>query len=234
MTCCRRLGVRMCRIAGWMSTCARTAPSHRANTPIRTIRASFSPPSPLPMRNVRSKLEADMPETLALEQRALALPDQARSLLVCDDTTYQQAGVLFLRIKTLRKEVVATFDPIIAKAHATHKEACAQKKRHDEPLALAESVVEGRMTAYRTQQARITAEAQRKAQEAATLQEAIDAESRGDTLAAEQALNGQGVVAGPATPPTPAVEGVSFSDHWIPEIVAEALIPREFLMVDMV
>ena len=173
-----------------------------------------------------------MPATLELEQRALALPDQARSLVVFDDTTYQQAGGFLLRIKTVRKELDATFDPVIAKAHATHKEAVQQKKRHEEPLILAESVVKGRMAEYHTQQARLKAEEQRKAQEAATLQEAVDAEARGDTLAADQALNGQGVVAVPAALPTPAVEGVSFRESWGYEVTDETLIPREYLCVD--
>src|SRR3990167_9096875 len=99
--------------------------------------------------------------TLDIEQRALALPEQSRSLVVCDDATYQQAGEFLLRIKTVRKELDATFDPVIAKAFATHKEAVAQKRRHEEPLALAETVIKGRMAEYYTQQARITAEKQR-------------------------------------------------------------------------
>src|SRR3990167_11552184 len=97
-------------------------------------------------------------DTLDVEQRALALPEQARSLVVCDDLTYQQAGGFLLRIKAVRHELDATFDPIVDKAHKTWKEALAQKKRHEYPLALAENVVKGRMAAYHAQQERITAE----------------------------------------------------------------------------
>ena len=151
---------------------------------------------------------------------------------MCDDLTYQQAGGFLLRIKAVRHELDATFDPIVDKAHKTWKEALAQKKRHEYPLALAENVVKGRMAAYHAQQERITAEEQRHAQDAATLQEALDAESRGDTLAAEQALNGQGVVAVLATPPAPAVEGISFRETWGYDVTDEALIPRAYLCVD--
>ena len=170
--------------------------------------------------------------TLDIEQRALALPEQARQFVVFDDTTYQQAGEFLLRIKTVRKELDATFDPVIAKAFATHKEAIAQKQRHEEPLELAEFVIKGRMVEYHAQQERIKANEQRHAQDAATLQEALDAEARGDPLAAEQALNGQGVVAVPARPPTPAVEGVSFREMWSYEITDEGQLPREYLCVD--
>ena len=170
--------------------------------------------------------------TLDVEQRALAFPEQARSLVVFDDATYRQAGGFLLRIKVVRQELNATFDPVIAKAYATHKEAIAQKQRHEEPLALAESVIKGRLAEYHAQQEQIKAEEQHQAQEAATLQEALDAEARGDTLAAEQALNGQGVVAVLAIPPTPAVEGISFRETWGYEITDEGQIPREYLCVD--
>lgn len=169
-----------------------------------------------------------------LETRALALPERVRTLVIADDATYAQAAELFLTINGLIKEVEATFDPVIAKAHATHKEACAQKKRYYDPLMSSKTVVSTRMSVYRNAQEQLKREEQRQAQADAALQEAVDAEAVGDTTHAEQALNGQGVVAVPLAAPTPIVAGVSFTERWDYEVVDESLVPREFLMLDAV
>jgi hypothetical protein len=53
-------------------------------------------------------------------------------------------------IKAFQKEVDSTFDPIIERAHVTHKEALAQKKKHMDPLAEAEKRIKQLIGDYLT------------------------------------------------------------------------------------
>ena len=168
-----------------------------------------------------------------LEQRALALPEQAQAMAICDAETFIKATDFLLTIKALRTELDSTFDPVIAKAFAVHKEACTQKRRHEEPLAKAEAIIKSRIAHYHAGQAQQRLEAQRKAQEEAQLQEALDAEARGDQASADAALNGQGVVAVQLPPETPKGEGVSFRDQWDFEITDASKLPREYLVPDL-
>lgn len=171
--------------------------------------------------------------TQDFEQRALALPEQARQLMIENDETFTQATDFLLTIKALRTELDQTFDPVISKAHAAHKEAVTQKKRHEEPLAKSESIIKHRLAAYHVQQEQQCLVDQRKAQEAAQLQEAIDAEARGDQVGADAALNGHGVVAVTLPPAMPKVEGVAFRESWEFEIADASLLPRNYLLPDM-
>lgn len=83
-----------------------------------------------------------------------------------------------------------------------------------------------------------------KDEEDRRLEAAAAAEARGDTEAAAKIIEEPVLVAAPPpvavfVPPVavqraPTVAGVSFRDEWDFEIVNEALIPREYLMVDEV
>jgi hypothetical protein len=46
------------------------------------------------------------------------------------------------------KEIAETFNPIIKKAHETHKEAVAKKKEHESPLVEAEKTIKVHIGAY--------------------------------------------------------------------------------------
>lgn len=176
-----------------------------------------------------------------LEQQALAIPDQALALMIVGEETYRHATELLLTIKDLRKEIEATFAPIIEKAFAAHKEAVAQRKRHEEPLIKAEGILKPRMAAYLEEQESQRREAERKAQEAAQLQEAVNAEAMGDVGGVEAALNGYGVASVIVPSSVPKVEGISTRDVWSGEVtnllalvrtVAEGKAPLEFLTIN--
>lgn len=178
--------------------------------------------------------------TNQIESEALSLPNKARSLAIVSNETYMQAGEMLLTIKALRKQVDASFDPVIKAAHNAHKAAVAEKKRIEEPLATAEGILKPAMAAWnqkqeearRAEEARLQALAI-KAEEDRRLAEAAVAQAAGDTRAAEAAL------AAPITTPTvvlasttPKLDGVSFTARWTFQIVDASLIPREFLMPD--
>ena len=96
-------------------------------------------------------------ETDEVEQRAIEVVKQASAITILTDQDYDDAGA-FLRenIKAVRREIDATFDPVIKAAHLTHKEAVGAKKKFTAPLLEAEKLVKGAMgTYYQAKQAEI-------------------------------------------------------------------------------
>lgn len=149
-------------------------------------------------------------------------PAKAQAATVVDTTSYQAAANLLLDIKGLRAEIQATFGPIVQKAHAAHKEAVAQRTRHEEPLKEAEKLIKARMGTWqraeeqraREEAARLAAVA-RKHDEEARLREAEALEAAGEAEAAERVLD-EPAPAPPPPPPTrvPQVKGIAGRDIW--------------------
>lgn len=153
-------------------------------------------------------------------------PVKAQSVTVVDTGSYKSAANLLLDIKGLRAEIEATFGPIVQKAHAAHKEAVGQRKRHEEPLQAAEKLIKARMGTWqraeeqrqREQAALLAAEALARDEEA-RLREAEALEAAGETEAAERVLD-EPTPAPPPPPPTrvPKVSGIAGRDVWKAEV----------------
>jgi hypothetical protein len=159
-----------------------------------------------------------MTTTLELEQKALAIPDQAQAITITNNESYEAATDLLLTVKELLKEVDNTFKPIIDKAYSTHREALAQRKRHEEPLLRAEQILKPRIAAYLEEQERIRKFAEKKAQDDVAIQEAEDATAMGDHAGAEAALSGQGVASVNIPSAAPKVAGIAMRDLWSAEV----------------
>jgi len=99
-------------------------------------------------------------------------------------------------IKVLRKKIDESYDPIISKAFAAHKEAVKQKKAQDDPLDRGERDLKQAMIAWtqaqeqqrRLEQARLELAAKRQA-EADALELALTLEAAGATEAAAEVLD---------------------------------------------
>lgn len=177
-----------------------------------------------------------------VEQEALTYPQQARQITITNNEDYQRAANFLLSIKATRKKINESFDPIIAKAHAAHKEAVAQKKKVDEPLELAERMVKPLMAAYDTQQEQLRREEEnrlreqaKKQEEERMLREAESLEKQGQYEAASE------VIAQPIyVPPVvvaktvPKISGVVFREIWKFRIIDASKLPREYLIPDEV
>lgn len=159
-----------------------------------------------------------MTTTQELEQKALAIPDQAQAITITDAVSYSAATELLLTVKALLKEVDETFAPIITKAYQTHREAIAQRKRHEDPLLRAEAILKPRIAAYMDEQERQRQLAEKRAQDDAQLAEAEHHEALGDHRASEAALNGQGLVNVNVPSETPQVAGISSRELWSAEV----------------
>lgn len=102
-----------------------------------------------------------------IEKETHALITKAESFQITTQTDYSAAGEFLKVVKELEKEVKATFEPIVRKAHEAHKEAKFQENKHLEPIKTAEQTIKARMVTYYNEQERIRLEEQRKADEAA-------------------------------------------------------------------
>jgi DNA repair exonuclease SbcCD ATPase subunit len=85
-----------------------------------------------------------------LQQQLVPVITHAKALTVSSDAELVIAKEVVQTIKTFQKEVDSTFDPIIERAHVTHKEALAQKKKHMDPLAEAEKRIKQLIGDYLT------------------------------------------------------------------------------------
>jgi len=182
------------------------------------------------------------PEAQAVAVRALNVPEQAKALRITDTVTYAKAGDVLTAIKELREQINAAFDPIIKKAHETHKEVIAQKKKAEAPLVEAEGIVKPQIAAYQAEQERRRREEEErirqelmKAEEEARMQAALAAEAAGNQDEAEQIIDEPIHVAPVVLPKTtPKLEGISTRKVWKFRITDESKIPREYLAVDVV
>lgn len=182
-----------------------------------------------------------IPDSPRLELETQNVSDAARSLRVVDDATYRQASELLLAVGSTRREIDATFDPVIDAAHKAHKAALAAKKKHADPVEAAERVIKGKIADYilaeerrrREEEARLQAEA-RTREEDARLLEAAALEEAGENDLAEAVISAPITVAPVVLPPPPRVSGVSTRTAWGYRIVNPALIPKEYMIPDTV
>ena len=217
--------------------------------------------------------------TEQVEEKAVAIVDEARAVKIVDPKSYMAAGELWKAIREMRKQVNESYDPIISDARRLHKTAIDRKKAVDSPLESAERYVKGQVSAYDAEQERLRKieqarlaeiarkeeearrraelerlEAERKAEEERILAEAIAAEKAGDNLTAEALTNQAEIVsesiqqekAAIASEPvyvppvvlpkaTPKMQGGPVYRKVIKfEVINAALIPREYLIPDMI
>jgi len=131
-------------------------------------------------------------EVAVIEQHSTDAVAQANALAVKTDEQYALAAEFLKRIKGLQKEVGDTFDPIIVKANAAHKEAIGQRDKYLKPLQAAEKEVKGKIAAFvderesirREAEAKLRAEAERKQED--IRRKAAEAEAKGNAERAEK------------------------------------------------
>ena len=132
----------------------------------------------------------------SLETQVLTLPEQANLIKIVDEDSFKKSGDFLVTIKKFRKEIDESYDPIIKKAHESHKEAVAQKKKIEAPLVQAESIIKKALSEYYAQiekkrkeeEERLRLEA-KKIQEEMILKQAMEAEKKGQNEQCDKILN---------------------------------------------
>ena len=151
---------------------------------------------------------------------------RALSLQITNDDTYREAGSLFVLIGDMEKEILNFMNPLIDKAHQTHKALTNARGQELAKLLPGKNYLNKGMVKYREEQKKKAEEQaiklreeQRKKEDELRLQAALEAEKDGDKVTAEAILN-ETVIVEPVKPiETPEPEGVSFRENWEYEII---------------
>jgi hypothetical protein len=173
-----------------------------------------------------------------------AVVSQAHQLTVDTPEDYEMACSFLTLVATRKKQVGETFDPIVQKAHATWKEAIAQREKFINPLLEAESYVKAKVTTWRMEEERKRraeedrlSEIARNEREEAAIAEATQLEANGEKELAAMVLEDAASAPAPvviAPPTVPKQEGIAKKTTWKFRIVNAALIPRELMSPDEV
>lgn len=188
---------------------------------------------------------------IELSAKARDLADSVKLVQITSPETYATAANGLQLIKGMLSEIDAFFEPLTAKAHATHKALTMARAEKRAPLVETEKYVKLAMTTWqgeqeakaRVEQRRLEDEARKRAEEEKLL-DAIDAEQAGEPEVAERIL-AEAVVAPVVrvAAPIPQVAGISMRETWSAEVVdmmalvravAEGKVPLRALVVDTV
>lgn len=154
-------------------------------------------------------------ETNAVEKKALAIPDQAKLIVVSDKDSMAMADNTVEAIGALIKEVDGTFKPLADKAFQAHRSITAKWKEVKQPLEDAKTYLVNQVKAYQ-RKVREEAEAEerrlreiaRKELEERQLQDAVEAEVNGDLEEAQAIIEEEMFVPTPIVKPdVPKVDG---------------------------
>lgn len=139
-----------------------------------------------------------------IESKALAIPDQARSILVIDNDSMEQANTFNLDIRQSIKDIQDWFEPLVTKAHQAHKALTVKRAETLKPLEEASAYVTGQVKAYlrkvkeeeEREAERLRLEAQKQAEEE-QLARAAEAEASGNVEEANEILEAEPIFVAP-------------------------------------
>lgn len=172
-----------------------------------------------------------------LSQEIQVYPDQATRIIVHNNETLRGANDFLLTIKSMRKKIGETFNPIIEKAHRTHREALDKKKEFEQPLIKAEGAVKLQIASYMREQERKRREAEEKAREEerkrlAVQEEARRLEATGQTEEAERIREEIPETKPAILPDIPTMNNVQIKKIVKWEVSDFNQVPTEYLMID--
>jgi len=113
------------------------------------------------------ELAAQQIDSVEIESKALAIPEQAKLIKVVDSTTMQEADAMKGVIQSMRKEINDWFDPLVTKAHAAHKALTTKRAETLKPLDEADAYITGQVKAFQKQEREKAEALQREAEEKA-------------------------------------------------------------------
>ena len=176
-----------------------------------------------------------------VEQKAVAILDQARALVVTNEAEYVRAGEFIVLIKQGIADVKAFFKPMKDKAFQAHRAICDQETNSLAPFHQAMKTASDAALPYKQEQDRLAreeAELQRqemiKAREAEKLKEAELLEAFGDTEQAEKVLQ-QAVIEprrAKVESTLPKVAGLSSRAAWKGRILRPREVNRAYCTPD--
>lgn len=160
-----------------------------------------------------------------LGSQVSVIEQQAMSVTITDEASYQAASELVINIKATAKQVTDYWEPMRVSAKKTYDDILAKKKEMLSPLESSERIIKGKIAGFleaeeaKTRAAAEEAKRQAKKESEAKLAEAVEAAENGDTAAAEYAMMEAEVMddaanSSPVAYQKPKAEGVSYSRSW--------------------
>jgi hypothetical protein len=184
----------------------------------------------------------EMIETDELKKESELVIGDAKQIAasITSDAGLTAAAEFLVKIKGMRKKISDKFSPLTKSAYDTWKKIIALEKELDDPLLQAESTfLKPAMGKYQREQEQIRQKAQdelrlrmQQEEEDVRMAQAVVQEQMGNKDVAE-AIIAEPVYVAPVILPKPEkTDGVSYKTIWRFEIVNEALIPRQYMMVN--
>ncbi len=183
-----------------------------------------------------------------IEKDALALPEQVQSLGVKieDEETLTRVNDAKLYIRKIRGRIRDVFEPMKKKSYAAYKEILNKWKEVEDPAIRAEKYCDRLLSDYFAEQRRKREEAERKRleeerkrreEEERRLQEAMEAEEKGDKEKAEQIINEsaeeeKNIKPQVVIPGKPKLENVHTRLDYDFKIIDSEAIPRQYMIPD--
>jgi len=111
--------------------------------------------------------------TKSVDKKAMSLCRMAQKIVVTDNKSYDRAGEALKTIKTLQKEIRATFKPVKDAIRNSLMEAQGAEQKHLAPTEEAERLIKGVMNDYYQDQQRLKYIEEEKIRKAELRQEEI-------------------------------------------------------------
>ncbi len=202
-------------------------------------------------------------ENIEITQKAIVLAQEAQGLVVRDQQTANLAAELILAGKEIVKKIRDYFAPLKKAADEAKRKLLDAEKAELQKVEPYLEKLQQSLTAWRIEQERKRREAEeavrraelerkrleedllRKAEEARRLEEekkrlegeeaARRAREELENRALEEAAAKEAqIISPPPVPEKPKTDGLTLRENWTFEIIDESLIPREYLVPDLV
>lgn len=177
-----------------------------------------------------------------IEQEVCEIVEANRNVVVSNADDLGRATACVKGIKGLMQRVKATFDPIVDKAHKTHKEAVAQRKKHLDPLEAIETKFKDAIVTYGQKLEAEQRERERLANEALAKAAAEakknleDKASSTDNEWESEVLQEKAQAIVPVTVDVQKKvieqEGLSIRKTWKARVIDAVQVPRQYLIVN--
>lgn len=193
---------------------------------------------------MESNVVISRPDAAPLESAFNRIVQEVDGFKVTSKADLELASDKLNKIKTLKNEILTTFDAPIKQAYKAHKAIISARDRYLKPLSKYEKSIKVAISNFVVQQEREAKEKQRKIMEEAKRKAALEFKKKAEAaldegdleraVALDEAAKApEGLVVTPEIPVTkPKVEGLVTREVWKFEIVDASLLPREYLMPD--
>lgn len=191
--------------------------------------------------NTFPELEVKKDSESQLLKKTELIKKEQEGFIIETEGHYTTAKERLITATKLSKQIHETFDPIVKKAHETHKEATSQRKKFLDPAEAAKSFYQRLIGDYdyKKEQARLAEikkinDARIAKEEAANKKKAAKLEKAGFAEEAEAVREAEAEVEVVMVSTEKEVDSdVKYRDNWKAEVTDLSKVPRDYLVADM-